>query len=133
MEINLSDKAVETLNQLKEPLTVECDFYSTTFNPQKTKNFVTNNNTKDTLNILKAIKKLQPVVRSNEIDFENLSFNKEIYESLNNKDISVKIRIFNQGRYLKKNSLQMESYNDKLSGILNHSNFINLNGKLVNE
>lgn len=133
LEVNLSDEAVKKLKNSKESVIASFYLYGDVADenalPEKFKKVLGPTGLKLTsLDIEK-----REINQSNEFHVTNLSFPKELYDLLASKDILININVFSGRRIFKDNILYMEAYDSTLSEIIAHSNFINLNGRLLEE
>ncbi len=131
LEVNLSDDAVKKLNDHKESFIVSYYFYgtpkeSTLLSPEVKKHLDLYG-----LKLLGKDQEIKTVKQSNEIDFSGLKIPKNLYDALQDKNISLNINIFSGRRVFKDNILDMEAYDGPFNDIVKHSGFINLNGRLL--
>lgn len=132
IEVNLSDKAVKSLQKNKESIIASLFFYGDVDEntlPENIKKELGPNGLKLIAYDMEKVN----ITQSNEFEITNLSFPKKLYDALSSKDISVNINIFSGRRAFKDNILDMEFYDSKLNEIISHSGFINLNGRLLTE
>ncbi len=133
LEVNLSDKAVKKLKDSKESVIASLYLYGEVADensiPTKFKKLMGPTGIK--LTSIDIEKK--DIKQSNEFDVKDLSFPKELYDLLGSKDVLINISVYSGRRTFKDNILYMEAYDAKLSDILDHSGFINLNGRLLSE
>jgi hypothetical protein len=133
LEVNLSDKAVNKLKDSKESVIASFYLYGDLADenslPKKFKKLLGPTGIK--LTSLDIEKK--DINQSNEFHVTNISFPKELYDLLGSKDVLIDISVYSGRRTFKDNILYMEAYDSKLSDIIAHSSFINLNGRLLTE
>ncbi|WP_123983596.1 hypothetical protein [Chryseobacterium sp. G0201] len=133
LEVNLSDKAVKKLKESKESVIASLYLYGDVADenliPKKFKKLLGPTGIK--LTSLDIEKK--EINQSNEFQVTNISFPKELYDLLASKDVLINISVYSGRRTFKDNILYMEAYDSKLSDIIAHSSFINLNGRLLTE
>lgn len=133
LEVNLSDKAVKKLKDSKESVIASLYLYGDVADenliPKKFKKLLGPTGIK--LTSLDIEKK--EINQSNEFQVTNISFPKELYDLLVSKDVLINISVYSGRRTFKDNILYMEAYDSKLSDIIAHSSFINLNGRLLTE
>lgn len=133
LEVNLSDNAVKKLKESKESVIASFYLYGDVADenliPKKFKKLLGPTGIK--LTSLDIEKK--EINQSNEFQVTNISFPKELYDLLVSKDVLINISVYSGRRTFKDNILYMEAYDSKLSDIIAHSSFINLNGRLLTE
>lgn len=133
LEVNLSDKAVKKLKDGKESVIASLYLYGDVADenliPKKFKKLLGPTGIK--LTSVDIEKK--EIHQSNEFHVTNISFPKELSDLLISKDVLVNISVYSGRRTFKDNILYMEAYDSKLSDIIAHSSFINLNGRLLTE
>ncbi|WP_278551243.1 hypothetical protein [Elizabethkingia bruuniana] len=133
VEVNLSDLAVNQLQRNKESIIISLFFYGDVANEatlsEDLKKEIGPNGLK--LGVFDIEKR--KLAKSNEFDIHNIIIPKKLYNALYNKNIRLNINVFSGRRVFKDNILDMESFDSNLSDITSHTNFINLNGRLINE
>lgn len=132
LEVNLSDEAVKKLKDNKESVIASFYLYGDVDEnvlPEKFKKLLGPTGIK--LSSFDVEKR--DINQSNEFNVNNLTFTKELYDLLIDKDILININVYSGRRIFKDNILDMEAYDSELSEIIAHSSHINLNGRLLSE
>jgi len=133
IEVNLSDKAVKSLQKNKESIIASLFFYGDASDENSLPEDIKKELGPNGLKLLVYDMEKIDINQSNEFEITNLSFPKKLYDALSSKEIYVNINVFSGRRTFKDNILDMEFYDSKLNEIISHSSFINLNGRLLTE
>lgn len=133
LEVNLSDEAVKKLQNSKESVIASFYLYGDVTDedllPEEFKKVLGPTGVKLTSMELEE----QNIGQTNKFEVTGMSFPKKLYDLLADKDILIGINVYSGRRAFKDNILYMEAYDSKLSDIITHSSYINLNGRLLTE
>lgn len=133
LEVNLSDEAVKKLQNSKESVIASFYLYGDVKDenllPEEFKKVLGPTGVKLTSMDLEK----HNIGQTNKFDVIGMSFPKKLYDLLADKDILIGINVYSGRRVFVDNILYMEAYDSKISDIIDHSSFINLNGRLLTE